>query len=218
MLLPPKVEGPQASHFTVVSPVIAAEGRALASGDSLTLELRYDTAQVATSKATLVLGTKEQERAALLSLSGVTVASFLSIEPQELDLGWVDIGATSEPRAITLTNQSASPARVSLLENTNPAFEIDASALDAELPSGAQATLRVSFHPQEGGAATSTLRLRLRGETDAEAALTLRGQARTLGGEGGGCSCGTSGGGGAVLGLLLALGLHLGRGPRRRRA
>ncbi|MCY1042021.1 choice-of-anchor D domain-containing protein [Corallococcus sp. bb12-1] len=215
VLLQPKVEGPQATNFVVVSPTIGAEGRALPPGDSLTLEIKYDTSQVASSKATLVLGTKDQERAALVSISGVTVASFLTLEPMELDLGWVDIGATSAPRTVTLTNQSASPARLSVVENTNPAFEIDASALDAELAPGAQATVSILFHPQVGGPAEGTLRLRLRGETNAEAALTLKGQARTLGGTGGGCSCGTSGEGGAAMALLLLLGWALSRQARR---
>ncbi|TSC25772.1 choice-of-anchor D domain-containing protein [Corallococcus sp. Z5C101001] len=218
ILLPPKLEGPQATHFVVVSPTLGADGRVLAQGDSLTLELKYDTSQIGAAKATLVLGTKDQERAALVALSGVTVASFLTIEPMELDMGWVDIGGTSAPRSVTLTNQSASPARLSVVENTNPSFEIDASALDAELAPGAQATVGITFRGQVGGPAEGTLRLRLRGETTAEAALTLKGQARTLGGTGGGCACGTSGDGAAALALLLLLGLGLGRQARRARS
>ncbi|RKH04531.1 choice-of-anchor D domain-containing protein [Corallococcus sp. CA047B] len=217
LLVQPKVEGPQATNFVVVSPVLGAEGRVLPQGDSLTVELKYDTAQAGVSKGTLVLGTKDQERAALVALSGVTVASFLTIEPMELDLGWVDIGATSTPRTVTLTNQSASPARLSVVENSNPAFQIDASALDAELAPGAQATVNVTFQGQVGGPAEGTLKLRLRGETTTEAQLVLKGQARTLGGTGGGCACGTSGDGGAALALLLLLGLGLGRQARRMR-
>ncbi|GMU10154.1 choice-of-anchor D domain-containing protein [Corallococcus caeni] len=218
VLMPPKVEGPQATNFVVVSPVLGAAGRALPQGDSLTLDLKYDTSVIGASKATLVVGTKDQERAALVALSGISVASFLTIEPFELDLGWVDIGATSTPRTVTLTNQSASPARLSVVENTNPAFEIDASALDAELAPGAQTTVGVIFRGQVGGPAEGTLKLRLRGETTAEATLTLKGQARTLGGTGGGCACGTSGDGGAAMALLLLLGLGLARQTRRARA
>ncbi|MBN8226948.1 choice-of-anchor D domain-containing protein [Corallococcus macrosporus] len=216
-VMPPKVEGPQATNFVVVSPVLGAEGRALPQGDSLTFDLKYDTTQIGAAKATLVLGTKDQERAALVALSGVSVASFLTIEPFELDLGWVDIGSTSPPRTVTLTNQSASPARLSVVENTNPAFEIDASALDAELAPGAQTTVGVTFRGQVGGPAEGTLKLRLRGETTAEATLTLKGNARTLGGTGGGCACGTSGDGSAALTLLLLLGLGLARQARRAR-
>ncbi|RKG78469.1 choice-of-anchor D domain-containing protein [Corallococcus sp. CA049B] len=215
VVMPPKVEGPQAASFVVVSPLLGAEGRALPQGDSLTLDLKYDTTQIGAAKATLVLGTKDQERAALVALSGISVASFLTIEPFELDLGWVDIGATSPPRTVTLTNQSASPARLSVVENTNPAFQIDASALDAELAPGAQTTVGVTFRGEVGGPAEGTLKLRLRGETTAEATLTLKGNARTLGGTGGGCACGTSGDGGAALALLLLLGLGLARQGRR---
>ncbi|MHA7630291.1 choice-of-anchor D domain-containing protein [Corallococcus sp. M7] len=218
VLMPPKVEGPQAASFVVVSPLLGAEGRVLPQGDSLTLDLKYDTTQIGAAKATLVLGTKDQERAALVALSGVSVASFLTIEPFELDLGWVDIGATSAPRTVTLTNQSASPARLSVVENTNPAFVIDASALDAELAPGAQTTVGVTFRGDVGGPAEGTLKLRLRGETTAEATLTLKGNARTLGGTGGGCACGTSGDGGAALALLLLLGLGLARQGRRAQA
>ncbi|RKG56029.1 choice-of-anchor D domain-containing protein [Corallococcus sp. AB011P] len=215
VLMQPKVEGPQATSFVVVSPILGAEGRTLPQGDSLTLDLKYDTSVIGAAKATLVLGTKDQERAALVALSGVSVASFLTIEPFELDLGWVDIGATSAPRTVTLTNQSASPARLSVVENTNAAFVIDASALDAELAPGAQTTVGVTFRGEVGGPAEGTLKLRLRGETTAEATLTLKGQARTLGGTGGGCACGTSGDGGAALALLLLLGLGLARQGRR---
>ncbi|MBN8471402.1 choice-of-anchor D domain-containing protein [Corallococcus exiguus] len=215
VVMPPKVEGPQAANFVVLSPILGAEGRALPQGDSLTLDLKYDTTQIGASRATLVVGTKDQERAALVALSGISVASFLTIEPFELDLGWVDIGATSTARTVTLTNQSASPARLSVVENTNPAFVIDASALDAELAPGAQTTVSVTFHGEVGGPAEGTLKLRLRGETTAEASLTLKGQARTLGGTGGGCACGTSGDGGAALALLLLLGLGLARQGRR---
>ncbi|RKH53773.1 choice-of-anchor D domain-containing protein [Corallococcus aberystwythensis] len=218
VLMPPKVEGPQAASFVVVSPVVGAEGRTLPQGDSLTLDLKFDTSVIGAAKATLVLSTKDLERAALVTLSGVSVASFLTIEPMELDLGWVDIGATSTPRTVTLTNQSASPARLSVVSNSNPAFEIDASALDAELAPGAQTTVGVTFRGEVGGPAEGTLKLRLRGETTTEASLTLKAQARTLGGTGGGCACGTSGDGGAALALLLLLGLGLARQTRRARA
>ncbi|NNB90040.1 choice-of-anchor D domain-containing protein [Corallococcus exiguus] len=218
VVMPPRLEGPQAASFVVVSPVLGAEGRALPQGDSLTLDLKYDTTQIGAAKATLVLGTKDQERAALVALSGISVASFLTIEPLELDLGWVDIGATSTARTVTLTNQSASPARLSVVENTHPAFQIDASALDAELAPGAQTTVSVTFRGEVGGPAEGTLKLRLRGETTAEATLTLKGQARTLGGTGGGCACGTSGDGGAALALLLLLGLGMARQGRRAQA
>jgi hypothetical protein len=217
VLMQPKLEGPQATSFTVVSPNLGAEGHKLSQGDSLTMELRYDTTVVGSAKATLLLSTKDQERAAKVELSGITVASYLTIEPMELDLGWVDIGATSTPRTVTVTNQSASPATLSMLENTNPAFTVDTSALDAPLAPGAQATLTITFQGQVGGPTEGTVKLRMRGAATTDANLVLKGQARTLGGTGGGCACGTSGDGAAALSLLLLLGLALGRQARRTR-
>jgi MYXO-CTERM domain-containing protein len=202
VLKPPKIEGSQAYNFTVVSPTIEPAGRTLAPGASITLELKFDTAQASISRATLVLDTQAQERAALVLLMGRTVPSFLATDPMSVDFDWVDIGAQSEPQQITLTNQSGSPTRVSLLEEPHPAFEVDSSELSRELAPGEQATLRVTFRPAEGGSFTGDLRLRRQGETEADVSIALSGQARTLAGEGG-CACGAGSGGSALLGLLV---------------
>ncbi len=148
-------------------------------------------------------------------VQGKTVSSFLGVEPMELDFLWVDLGTPSEARTITLTNQSDKAMRVSLLENTNPAFVVNADALGAELAPGEQAQLHVTFLSNTGGEATGELRLALNSNSTADVAIKLKGQSRTLQGEGGGCACGAGGGGASLLGLLGLVAL---RARRRSRA
>lgn len=203
VLLPPAIEGPQAYNFTLTSAPIPATGRTLQPGDSYSMEFKYDTTQVSTSEATLVLKTEAQpEGAARVTFQGKTVSSFLSVEPLEVDFDWVDLGTPSEPRTITLTNQSGKAMRVSLLQNTNSVFEVDTSELGAEIAPGGQAQLRVKFLSNAGGETTGELHLALNASTTADVAIKLKGKARTLEGEGGGCACGAGGGGASLLGLL----------------
>jgi MYXO-CTERM domain-containing protein len=188
----------------------------LRSGEAYSMEFKYDTTLASTSEATLVLKTKAQpDGAARVALQGKTVSSFLGVEPMELDFLWVDLGTPSEARTITLTNQSDKAMRVSLLENTNPAFVVNADALGAELAPGEQAQLHVTFLSNTGGEATGELRLALNSNSTADVAIKLKGQSRTLQGEGGGCACGAGGGGASLLGLLGLVAL---RARRRSRA
>ncbi|WP_049872273.1 choice-of-anchor D domain-containing protein [Myxococcus hansupus] len=207
-------EGAQAHHFHVIAPAFDAAGRTLAPSESVTLEIRYDTAQVATSEATLVLAVDDQPRAAQVALKGVTVENFLEAIPTSVDFGWGDMGVPSEPTRITLTNKSDATMRVSDVKVTNPAFELSAVNLPLELAPGEETTLSVTFRPQAGGPMTGEIQLFLQDPQSPALTIELHGQGRTLESEGGGCGCGAGGGGSALLGLV---GLAALRMQRRRR-
>lgn len=211
----PALEGPAPSHFELLEQWKA--GTVLSANQRATLKLGYRAQEATNSEATLVVSTTKStsDQALRVSLTGRAVTNFLSITPMDLDFGFVDIGGQSDPTEITLTNE-ARVDRLVRVESANPAFEVDANELTSPLEPGESATLRVTFHPTEGGTSSGELRLRLQGEDSADIVIKLRGQGRTLEIEGGACSCGV-GGGNTLLGLLALVALRVRRSfPRRR--
>ncbi|MCY1078690.1 choice-of-anchor D domain-containing protein [Archangium lansingense] len=210
----PVLEGPAPSHFELLEQWTA--GTVLSANQRATLKLGYRAQEATNSEATLVVSTTKStsDQALRVSLTGRAVTNFLSVTPMDLDFGFVDIGGQSDPTEITLTNE-ARVDRLVRVESANPAFEVEASELTSPLEPGESATLRVTFHPTEGGTSSGELRLRLQGEDSADIVIKLRGQGRTLEIEGGACSCG-AGGGNALLGLLGLVALRGRPRPRVR--
>lgn len=202
----PTLEGLNSTHFEVLDQWQA--GAVLSANQRATLKLGYRAQEATNSEATLVVSTTRStsDQDLRVSLTGRAVTNFLSVIPMKLDFGFVDLGAQSDPLEITLTNEARTDRMVQVT-NANSAFEVDDSEVARPLSPGASATLRVTFHPTEGGTSSSELRLQLQGENSPDVVIELQGQGRTLRGEGGACSCSSGGGGSALLGLfgLVAL-------------
>lgn len=221
------LQGAQAGDFTFAPDAQScrqgALGIELRTGESCPLQVSYSTTRITLSQATLVLGVTtgvsgDRDTEARIALSGEKVASFMGVDPLEVDFGWVDIDETLEPRLITVTNQSSVATRVLLPEVSNPQdFTVEALEPGRELPPAATTQLRVTFHPQGGGESTGELRLRLQGEQAADVTIALKGQVRAIGGEGGAHACGASPEGALMSGgwLLMLLALP---GRRRRQS
>jgi hypothetical protein len=212
----PVLEGSDPSHFELLErwPM----GTVLSANQRATLKLGYRAQEAAESDATLVVSTSKStsDQALRVSLTGRAVTNFLSVTPMELDFSFVDLGVQSDPSEITLTNEARAD-RLVRVENPSPVFEVDSSELTRPISPGGSATLRVTFHPAEGGASSSQLRLRLQGEDSPDVVIELRGQGRTLRGEGGACSCDSGGGGNALLALFGLVALSVRRMIRLRR-
>jgi hypothetical protein len=187
-------------------------------GETCDLLLSYVARQVSISHAYLVLEAWTRAGDDLIpttrvKLSGEMVSSILSVDPMEVDFGWVDKGQAIEPRLITVTNRSSVATRVLVPEVSHPEFfEVEALEPGKELPPAGTTQLRVTFHPGAGGEITGDIRLRLQGEQETDVTIGLRGQVLALEAEGGGHSCAASGGGPLLAGWLLLMAL----GARRR--
>lgn len=209
------LEGLNPDHFELVEK--PQDGVTLSPNQQVALKVGYRAQEATSSDAVLSVKTLESgdQDALRIHLLGRAVTNFLAVSPMTLEFGFTDIGALSDPQEIQITNESRTEQLVRVAENSNPAFELDASALDSPLAPGASASLHVTFHPSAGGAASGELRLHLLGTDTPDVVIGLSGQGRTLQGEGGGCSCGTGGGG--VAALLGLLGLVVLRTRRRER-
>lgn len=214
-----QVEGAQAGDFSVEAEegcvrVPGTERIRIGPGEVCNLRLSYVAQEVKLSSARLKLeldvGDAEGRTAtAQVKLKGERVSSILSVEPLEVDFGWVDLGQVVEPREITVTNRSSTATRVLMPEVTNADFfTVEALEPGRELPPGGVTTLRVTLHPTQGGELAGELRLRLQGEQGTDVTLGLRGQVRALGPAGGGCSSAAGGGSALLAAWLLLLVLH----------
>jgi hypothetical protein len=221
--LPLIPEGTRAADFHISFPEKAGNETELVvpSGGRIKMKVEYKPTAVSTAEVQLNLETTDQKpSAATVTLKGKAVASYLEVEPMEVDFGWEDQGVPGKQERITLTNRSDSEVQVSLLTKPGPAFIVDESELSQKLPPGGSLTLHVSFSPVVGGPALDELKLHMWStdtstrDIQTDIAIQLRGQGQERP-EGGGCSCGASGGGSLLAGWLLLLALGARRRSRR---
>jgi hypothetical protein len=218
-LLPPILEGTRAADFrvTFLEKVGDTPTMEVPSGGRITMKIEFDPQAVTVSDVSLRLATTAQERAATIALKGKAVTRFLEVDPLSVEFMATPTGEQGETKPITLTNQSDSKARISVLKKPSQAFILDESPLSEELPAGGSVTLSVTFSPTVKGLAQEELTLRLQRvepmgrDIQTDVAIQLKGEGQEIIPEGGGCSSGASG-----TGALWAGGLLVALATRRR--
>lgn len=92
------------------------------------------------------------------SLSGVGVPS-ATIAPATLAFAPVNVGSSSAPQTVTLTNTGTGPLSLSSLGSSNAAFRISGGtcAAGASVAQGANCTITMVFRPGVAGAVSGTL-------------------------------------------------------------
>ncbi len=184
----------------------------VAPNASVTAMVTYAPAAAATSAATITFRTTDSAVAqAVVTVSGKAVSSFLTVDHMELAFGEIEVGDSSGPKAITVTNATTTPVTIASVVSEDAQFEIAIGGATAPIPPGASVSFTVTFAPTTAASAASRVLVTLQGATTPEVTITVTGEG-TKGGGGGGCST-THGSPGLVMfGALVLL-----RALRRRR-
>jgi MYXO-CTERM domain-containing protein len=198
----------------------ALSGRTIAPNESIIVSVGYQPMVETLSETHLSFGTTSpaKPRAVDVQLKGRATLRLLSADPGSLNFGRVAVGASAEPKVVTVTNKSSQLQRVvvKLRSAEGTSFSVGTKALEEPLPPGGSATFTVAFQPQTEGEAQNEVQVFLQGETEAEALIPVTGMGEGVGDPdpAGGCSCGSTEAGSAGMLALLAL---VGLGSRRRR-
>ncbi|HEX8439814.1 choice-of-anchor D domain-containing protein, partial [Archangium sp.] len=197
----------------------ALAGRTIQPHESIIVPVGYQPTVETLSETRLSFGTTSpaQPRAVDVQLKGRATLRLLSTDPGSLDFGQVEVGASVEPKVVTVTNKSSQQQRVvvKLRSIEGTPFTLGTRALADPLPPGGSATFTVAFQPQAEGEARNEVEVWLQGESEAEALIPVTGTGHAKApDEAGGCSCGSTEAGSAGMLALLAL---VGLGSRRRR-
>ncbi|MBM7119136.1 choice-of-anchor D domain-containing protein [Archangium primigenium] len=205
-----RLEGPQGAAFTLdpiaLPHTLAPEARLevnvvfLPSGDQAYTALLRLESDDPVSPSTQV------------ELRGQGSLHSIQTSARALDFGEVEVGQRSEPRAVTLTNVSNEPQRVTLKprEASGASFLVDDAPLAEPLAPGASVTLPVTFQPQAEGNLRDEVEVWLAEQRTPDSTLTVSGTGRRAptspplsDTDKGGCATGGALPSGLALGALL---------------
>lgn len=109
-----------------------------------------------------------------LVFSAAGSGATLSTSPTSLNFGSVNVGATSAPRTVTMSNTGTGIVTISQATVTGTGFSISSLSLPLTLASGASTSLTTKFSPSAGGSATGTISV-LSNASNSPATITLSG-------------------------------------------
>ncbi len=90
--------------------------------------------------------------------TAVTAPQGATVSEEVLDFGAVDIGSTSAPRTVTVTNTGTASAMFVMVYSDGPGFQVDASACDF-LAAGASCPITVRYAPIAVSPVSTTLHI-----------------------------------------------------------
>lgn len=161
---------------TGISVDTSACGTSLAAGTSCTVALTYAPVLVGTLAAGWGVSSTEGSTAHLALLGrAVPAPRGLAVSPPTLQFGAVDIGTTSAPQTLTVTNTgSLTIPHLSITSTENQAFLYDDNC--AMLPAGGTCQVNVRFKPARTAAPTSAGLQLSASSVNAEVHAALAGQ------------------------------------------
>jgi hypothetical protein len=135
----------------------------LAGGQSATFTVKFAPAAAGPATGTISVASNATNSPATVSLSGTGVSPggslLLSASPTSLGFGNVNVGSTSEPQSVTLTNSGTASVTISQAAITGTGFSFTGLTLPLTLTAGQTATFTVSFAPTVAGNVTGSLSL-----------------------------------------------------------
>lgn len=148
-----------AAPATGVSADTSACGATLAPGASCPIVLSYapDTAGPLADRWGVSAFEGATAHLAVLG-SAVPAPQGATVSEQVLDFGAVDIGSTSAPRTVTVTNTGTASAMFVMVYTDGPGFQVDASACDF-LAAGASCPITVRYTPIAVSPVSTTLHI-----------------------------------------------------------
>lgn len=192
-LLNATLSGSHASSF-----VAGTQAGWLGPGASTTASVVFQPVAGGAASAQLSFRTADSRQAlAVVNLVGQSLAQVIEAAPPSLDFGPVELGKTSPPQKLLLTNLASQPLGARL-EVGDDQFLL--SEVSVEIPAGGVASLEISFAPRDQLPVDARLEVILEGRRTPELSVALSGSGIRKGGRGCGCS-------GAAQSPLLLLGL-----------
>jgi hypothetical protein len=92
-----------------------------------------------------------------LSGQGIVLSAVLTATPSSLAFGQQSVGATSSPLPVTIANSGNTPASVTAISSSNPAFTVSGVVLPVSIGASQSIQVNVSFSPSSATSFSGTL-------------------------------------------------------------
>ncbi|PYU91478.1 MAG: hypothetical protein DMG25_14595, partial [Acidobacteria bacterium] len=131
----------------------------LAAGAQCTINVTFRPAATGTRTGTLTVTDNASGSPQTASLTGTGVAPAATLSPTSLTFASQDVGATSAPQAVTLSNPGSGPLSISSIAITgaNSGDFAQTNNCGSSVAAGAKCTINVTFRPTATGTRTGTL-------------------------------------------------------------
>jgi len=131
-------------------------GSQLLPGANCTIEVTFRPRQIGQINGTITVIDNAPNSPQTVSLSGVGTA--VTLLPSHLNFGNVQVGTTSPPQIVTLTNHSVKDLRIfgAYLQGNNRGAFAQTNTCEPIVPAGGSCTISVTFTPHSKGAKTAT--------------------------------------------------------------
>jgi hypothetical protein len=128
----------------------------LAPGARCRIALTFTPTGFGATTGTLTLADNAHNSPQVLTLKGKGIHGVLKVAPASLAFGSVPSGTTSAARQVTLTNHSAVPFKIDVIDSSDAEFA-PAGCANQTLGDGASCTVEVTFTPAGRGLKHATL-------------------------------------------------------------
>jgi len=129
-------------------------------GASCTIGVVFKPHEINTNTGTITITDNAPNSPQTISLTGVGTA--VTLLPSSLNFGTQQVGTTSSPQNVTLTNYAPKAVRIfgGKFTGANPSsFAVQNTTCGNDLPGGESCTIGITFTPKWGGYKTATFEL-----------------------------------------------------------
>jgi hypothetical protein len=133
----------------------------LAPGALCVFYVTFTPENVGTLTGKLVIYDNALNSPQSVPLTGVGTA--VTLLPSNLNFGNQQVGTTSQPQTVTLTNYAPKPVTidgVTLIGNNPGSFAVQSTTCGAKLPAGESCTASITFTPKSRGSKTATFEVK----------------------------------------------------------
>src|SRR5207249_2368442 len=134
-------------------------GSSLAAGAKCTISVTFRPTATGTRTGTLTVTDNASGSPQTATLTGIGGVSAATLSPTSLTFSSQNVGATSAPQAVTLSNSGSAPLSISSIAITgaDSGDFAQTNNCNSSLAAGAQCTINVTFRPAATGTRTGTL-------------------------------------------------------------
>jgi uncharacterized repeat protein (TIGR01451 family) len=148
--------------FAIPSGSDSCSGNTIAPNGTCTISVTFTPTQTGTRTGTLSIPDNAADTPQQVGLSGTGTQPALSLMPTSLTFGGQAVNTTSSAQSVTVTNTGTADLHVSSVSTggTNGGdFRAAPSAGCADVTSGGQCTISVTFTPTQSGTRTATINI-----------------------------------------------------------
>lgn len=130
-------------------------GASVAAGSSCTINVSFAPTMAGTTSGTISVTDNATGSPQTVSLSGTGTSPTITLSPNSLTFGNQEVGTTSQPQPLTLTNTGG--AALTISEIVPSAGFAETNNCPSNLSAGGSCTINVSFTPTAIGSVTGTV-------------------------------------------------------------